>query len=532
MRRILGYGVLILLFGALIIGGILYFYSRRKLKDLGPQARQRIIQALEERFDADVDLKSVEISLYPRPRAVGEELSIRHKGWSEAHPLLYVRRFIAETDYDTLIAKRNHVDLVRLEGLQIHIPRQGRSTFVESKEGDYDVETGQAGEDRTQLKFLIEKMTADGTFIEIEPRVQGKEPLQFEIHKLLLKSVGPGQAMTFNAALRNAKPPGLIESAGTFGPWQRDDPRATAVSGNYEFHNADLGVFKGVSGILSSTGRYEGVLQHIEINGETDTPKFALKRGGMPVHLYTRFHSVVDATNGDTILDPVDAHFLHSEFICRGGVVRRPGDTGKTVSLDAVSKSARMEDILTLIVGRGEPLLRGDVDFKTKILIPQGHQDVAEKLKLDGRFAISAAQFTSEKVEQRLLTLSDRARGISKKEEQRLPPQTVASNFEGEFKMDDGRIAFSKLSFSVPGAAIDLSGSYNLTSEQIDMQGRFRMDATLSETQSGVKHWVLKPFDRFFEKDGAGLEVPVTIGGTKNEPEIGADVFHKHITIH
>jgi len=448
------------------------------------------------------------------------------------HPLISIRKFTAETDYDTLVARRNHVDLVRLEGLEIHIPRRGRSASIESKEGDHEVETAEPGQDHTRLKFLIETITADGTLLELEPKVEGKEPLRFDIQKLLLRTVGPGRAMTFNAQLTNARPPGLINSAGHFGPWQRDDPRATAVSGDYKFQNANLGAFKGISGVLSSTGNYGGVLQHIEVNGRTDTPQFSLKRGGDPVHLTTSFHSVVNGTDGDTILNPVDAQFLHSEFICTGSIAQQSGGRGKTVALDAVAKQARMEDILRLIVGRGEPLLRGAVDFKSKILIPPGHMDVADKLDLDGRFAISSAQFTSAKVEQRLLNLSDRARGISKKEEEEQQQQTVASNFEGLFRLHNGSVSFSRLSFSVPGAAINLTGNYNLRSEQIDMTGKFRMDATLSETQSGIKHWALKPFDRFFEKNGAGLEVPVTIGGTKHNPEIGTEIFHKHVTIH
>ena len=357
------------------------------MQDLGPQARRRIIQALEQRFHADVDLKSVTVTVYPHPKAVGEELTIRHKGWNQARPLIHIRRFTAETDYETLIAKRNHVDLVRLEGLEIYLPRRGRSTFLGDKGASYAVETGQAGQDKTRLGFLIEKMTADGTSLEIEPRNEGKKPLRFDIQKLLLKSVGPGRAMTFNAELTNAMPPGLIQSTGTFGPWQRDDPRATAVSGNYEFQQADLGVFKGISGTLSSTGRYGGVLQHIDITGTTDTPRFALKAGGEPVHLITSFHSVVDGTDGDTILDPVDAHFFQSEFVCRGGVVHLSGAPGKTITLDAVSKHARMEDLLRLIVGRGEPLLEGPVDFQSKILIPPGHEEVADKLNLDGYFS-------------------------------------------------------------------------------------------------------------------------------------------------
>jgi hypothetical protein len=532
MRKKLLYGLAAPAIVALIGGTAAYFYGKRALRNLGPKARQRVIQALEQRFDADVELNSLQIALSPRPTVTGEGLSIRHRGWSDPAPIISVRRFTAETDYDTVIAKKNHVDLVRLEGLEIHIPPRGRGALIRENKQDSATESEEPGNDKTHLQFTIETIIADGTVLVIEAKKQGKDPLEFDIEKLTLHNAGPEQAMTFTAKLMNAKPPGLIDSSGKFGPWQRDEPRLTAVSGDYKFQNADLGVFAGISGILSSTGKYRGVLERIQVDGTTDTPKFALKRGGDPVHLIADFHSIVDGTNGDTILDPVRARFLHSEFICKGGVVHHPGTKGKTVSLNAIAPHARMEDILTLIVGSGKPLLTGGVNFKSKILIPPGPADVLDKLELDGQFAISSARFSSPAVEQRLRTLSNRARGISKNEEQDAPPQTIASNFQGRFKLDDGVVSFSKLSFSVPGAAIDLAGKYNLRSEEIDMSGKFRMEAALSETQSGVKHWVLKPFDKFFEKNGAGFEVPVTVGGTKEHPEIGTEVFHKHVTIH
>lgn len=514
----------------LLIGGgtWLYFF----VSNLGPQVKERVIQAMEDRFDADIDLKSLSLSVYPIPTVVGEGLSIRHKQWADSHPLIYIRRFTAKTDFFSIANRRNHVDLLRLEGLEIHIPPRGRSTLSSSMEDHHEIASAQPGNDTTQLRFLIEKMVADNTLLEIEPKEEGKKPLRFDIEKLALYSAGPVHQMSFQTVLTNVRPPGRINSSGQFGPWQRDDPRATPVSGDYTFSNANLGVFKGISGILSSTGKYHGVLQHIEVDGSTDTPRFALKEGGDPVHLTTKFHSIVNGTDGDTILDPVHARFLQSEFICRGGIIDQPGPLGKKVSLKAVTTHARMEDILRLVIGNDKPILKGSVNFRSKILIPPGRQDVLDKLGLDGEFAISEAQFTSPDVARRLVTLSDRARGISKSEQERQPPQTVASNLQGRFKLDNGVTSFSRLSFEVPGARIALEGNYNLKSQQIDMHGQFQMQATLSETQSGIKSWMLKPFNRLFEKNGAGFEVPITIGGTKDQPEIGTEIFHRHITIH
>jgi hypothetical protein len=528
MRKALVYGavaVLVLAIGAGIAG---YFYIRT----LGPRLKNRAVQALADRFDADVELKSLQFSLFP-PSVGGDELTIRHKQWNDPHPLIRIRRFRATPDLLTLFDRRNLVRVVRLEGLEIHVPPRGRSTMAHGLEANQEVASGEPGRDTTRFRFLIEKIVADGTLLEIEPKTEGKDPLQFEIKELTMRSVGPSQAMAFDAKLTNPKPPGIIDTTGSFGPWQRDDPRSTPVSGDYSFQQADLGVFHGIHGILSSKGKYGGVLQHITVDGETDTPDFGLKSGGHPIHLKTTFHSVVDGTNGDTILDPVDATFLRSEFICRGGVVHLPGKKGKTVSLDAVARHARIEDILKLVVG-GKTILTGGVDFQSKIEIPPGPEEVLDKLDLDGQFGLHSANFTSSQIQSRVETLSKRAQGISKKEaeEGQESPETVVSNLRGKFKLRNGLASFSRLSFQVPGALISLNGSYDLRSEKIDMQGLFRMQATLSETQSGVKHWLLKPFDPLFKKNGAGFQVPLEVGGTKDHPEVGTHVFHKQINIH
>lgn len=57
----------------------------------------------------------------------------------------------------------------------------------------------------------------------------------------------------------------------------------------YFFQNADLSVFKGISAILSSEGGYHGALDHIAVQGWTDTPNFTVEIGGAPVHLRTDF---------------------------------------------------------------------------------------------------------------------------------------------------------------------------------------------------------------------------------------------------
>ncbi len=516
--------------GLLLLGGGIFVYWY--VRTLGPRSKDRIIQALDDRFDADVKMQSLQVSIFPHPSVTVEGLVVNHRNWPSQHPLIAARRFYARTTFATLLSRGDTVDLVRLDELSIYLPRRPKSG---SGGGFMSPHFAQAGKKKSRrLHFLIKTIVADGTLLVIESKKEGKQPLRFELAKLTLHSGSPSRALTFNANLTNPKPPGQIITSGDFGPWERDDPRATPITGQYSFQHADLGVFKGIRGILSSTGDYRGVLERIDVNGATDTPDFALKTRGDPLHLKTTFHSIVDGTDGDTILDPVDALLGSSEFICRGSISHLPGSDGKTISLTARTKQAHMEDILKLVLGNSKTMLKGPVDFKSKILIPQGSERVLDKLQLDGRFAIPSAIFTSQKVEHVLTTLSLRARGIDEKEEEKRGYQNthVASDLNGVFKLSQGVASFSRCTFSVPGATIDLRGKFDLRSDRIDMNGFFRMQATLSDTQSGLKSLALKALDPFFEKNGAGFQIPISIEGTRDQPVIGASIFHHKITIH
>ncbi|MBV8571947.1 MAG: hypothetical protein JO319_15120 [Acidobacteriaceae bacterium] len=529
MRRAFGYAAIVVCL--LLVGAGIYI--ERYLKTINPRIKERVVAALSDRFDADVTLDSIAVSVYPEPNVTGEGLSIRHRQWPDHEPIIFIKRFYARTSFSTLVERSNRVSLLRLEGLTIYVPPRGRAAGEQKTELNHQVGSSEPGQDRTRFRFLIETIEANGARLEIAPKTAGKEPLRFDFSALTLHSAGRADPMRFSAKLTNPKPPGLIDTTGTFGPWQRDDPRATALAGEYSFRNADLGVFKGIAGTLSSTGRYKGVLQAVEVDGSTDTPDFTLKRGGDSVHLQTTFHSVVNGTDGDTLLDPVRASFRKSEFVCRGGIEHHQGRPGKTISLDAQTTQARMEDILALVVG-GRPFVTGDVDFQSKIVVPPGKEDVIDKLMLDGRFRLMSARFSSAKVEERLTALSDRARGISRKEqkEERQGQRGVASELSGTFKLERGTVVFSRLGFSVPGAHIRLAGTYNLPSGETNMKGIFRMHSTLAGTQSGIKHVLLMPLDPLFEKDGAGFEVPIFITGTREHPDIKAEVFHRRVTIH
>jgi hypothetical protein len=152
---------------------------------------------------------------------------------------------------------------------------------------------------------------------------------------------------------------------------------------------------------------------------------------------------------------------------------------------------------------------------------------VADRLQLDGRFAIAEARFTSYDVQGKINALSHRGRGNTSD----TGKASVVSNFQGRFKLGHGALRLPELQFSVPGAAVKLAGTYALKPETLDFKGSLLLDAKISQTQTGIKSLLLKIIDPLFkQKDGTGSAIPIKISGTRNAPSFGLDyrrVFHR-----
>jgi hypothetical protein len=364
--------------------------------------------------------------------------------------------------------------------------------------------------------FVIDKVEADEAELDILRKDPEKQPLEWDIRKLRLRSAGVGQPMRFQAELTNPTPPGVIETTGHFGPWSFDQPSATSVDGHYSFQRADLSVFSGISGILLSTGDYIGTLHSIVIDGDTEIPDFQLDHGGRAVHLTTRFHAIVDGTNGNTYLQPVNAHFLNSNItVTRGEITGSPGRKGKTIVLDIDTHDARVQDFL-LLASKAEPaVLTGQLGLQAQLTLPPGNDRVLQRLLLNGHFNVNDANFSNDLVKKVITEMSRLGQGK--------PTDTsiddVPAEFEGDFQLVKSDMYFSKLQFVVPGAATQLKGSYGLHSQELNFVGDVRFDARVSQMIKGGPRWMVL-FDPIFMRHGAGAYLPVSISGTREHPQI------------
>jgi hypothetical protein len=474
-----------------------------------PYLHKKVVEMLGEKFRADVELKDFHVYLFPGARIEGSGLVLRHEGRTDVPPMISIGEFSAEAGILGLLWKPWKIGQVKLKGLIIQIPPKGERRKQDwSKVRDVPVLIGEIVSADAELRLL--------------PKSADKDPHVFAIHRLVMHSVGLDRPAKFTAQLTNAVPPGEIETMGSFGPWSPDDPGQTPLAAEYTFDKADLGVFKGISGILSSTGKFGGVLENIEVEGKTSTPDFTVTIGGHPLDLETVFSATVDGTNGNTLLHPVTAHLLNTVIVAQGGVVKSKDNKGKEITLDVTVDKGRLEDLLRLAVKTTQPPLTGAVNFHTKFDLPPGEGDLADRLNLNGKFDVKQAQFTSPEVTAKIETLSRKGQGQPENKD----AGSSVSQLKGNFVLDNGVITFRGLTFSVTGAEVALNGKYGLEKEDLDFYGKLRMQAKISQTTTGAKSFVLKAVDPFFRKNGQ-TEVPIKITGQRDHPSFGLDLHHK-----
>jgi len=480
-----------------------------------------------------------------------------------AAPLISVRSFSFRAGIRQLMEPAMRIDSVRVDGLRLRIPPKEHQPEESVEEAGapkkkhnlmarLHIPSKAPDAAASQWKIVVDKIVCNDVILTIATDKPGKQPLIFPIRDITFHNVGRGEAMPFEAHLINAKPIGEIASSGHFGPWVAEDPRQSHIDGKYSFTDADLGPIKGVAGILSSSGDYSGMLGRIDVTGSTDTPDFSLDSAQHKMPLHTDFNAKVDGTTGDTILNSVRATLRHTVLEVQGSVIRanvatdltraqtvvtRPKDEtneslaqaareqeamGHIIRIAVQSNHARIEDLLTLGVRTMPPLMDGAMTLRAHLTIPPGKVSVAQKMQVEGTFAIRDASFSNPQWQETMNKLSARASGDAEKAK-RGDVEDVHPSMGGNFSLASAVLDISKLHFEMPGAAIGIAGKYSLDGNTFDFAGTASTTATASQMLTGWKSLLAKPFDKLLEKNGAGVQVPITISGTRSAPKFGVD---------
>jgi AsmA-like C-terminal region len=507
-----------LLFG--IVGAVAVEWA---LQQMQPMMRKKVVETLSARFNSPVELDRLSLSFDKDVIVTGGGLRILYLAGPtkpdarpNAPPMLTVESFEFRTGWRELLKPSTRLVMVKVHGLQLNIPpKQEREAMPDDPK-----RKGQSA-----LGVLVDRIECTDAKIVIETSKPDKKPLEFNVGRLILTDVGAKKPLNYEAELVNPKPVGNVHSTGHFGPWQGDNPRDTPLDGSYEFTHADLSSIRGIGGILASTGRFGGTLGEMAVDGVADVPDFRLDISEHSLPLHTEFRAVVDGTTGDTTLNPVRARVGRSELTATGSVTRATGAPGHNTDLHVVIERGRIEDMLTLSLKANPPLMRGALATKVHIEIPPGSVSVSRKMRLEGTFAIHDAILNNVKMQQQVDAISERAQGKPRLANAQ-DAAVVGSSLSGRFSQADAVMQIPELNYQMPGAQVTLAGEIQLVASTYEFHGKVRTQATASQMTTGWKSLLLTPFDKLLKKNGAGLELPIKVSGTRSTYDLGLDFPH------
>lgn len=468
-----------------------------------PFTQANVIQQLEQVTGSAVQFGSFQRTYFPHLGCIARKVVLRRGSDPQTSTSMTVETLTIQATPAGVFTK--HLALVRLEG--------ARAVFAPLGTGFSWLPTPST--------VVVDELEANQASLEFTRHDPQAPHLKFAIQQFLAHHLATPDPMQFELQIQIPLPPGAVHLNGTFGPWNLTQVAKTTISANYSFRQADLSVFDGIRGILSSDGQFRGNLDNIHIDGATATPDFNLKSAGHKVSLNSAFHAQVDATNGDVILNQVRATLLQSIVQSQGSITQHRTEDGKTAALDFAIRSGRIQDLLLLFVSANQAPLNGAFNLKAKAVIPPDDRPFLKKLQMSGDFGVDSALFTKDQTQRSLEKLSAAGEG---EEKEQADPERVVSDLEGHAVVRNGVATFSDLRFRVPGARARLHGTYDLISHRINLHGTLFMDAQLPKATSGVKSFLLKAVNPFLKKNRrGGAEFPVSISGTYESPSYAAD---------
>jgi hypothetical protein len=478
----------------------------------GPILKGRVVETLRARFGSDVQLDTLQVTIAHGVDVSGDGLRIfplpEVMAAGYRTPLIAVGHFEFHATLSGLIFRPTHVGTVRVRGLHINMP----PADVRAKAGSRPHRLG-------KIKIRVDEIVCDASELVIGTDKPDKDPRVFELKHVVLRDLGPGNAWPYDAVLTNPVPRGEIHAAGTFGPWNMEDPGDSNVSGQYSFEHADMNTIKGLGGILNSTGSFNGQLDRIAVHGKTEVPNFSLDTANHPMPLLTEFRATVDGTSGDTYLEHIDAKLGGSQFTCSGAVVNIKG-RGHAIHVTADVEQGNIGDFLQLAIKTLPPAMSGLISLTTSLDIDPGGESVTRKLNMKGEFSLREIHFTDAEVEDKVDILSLRARGETDNLKSGAPD--VQSRLVADFSMRRGELTFPHLEYWLPGGDVKLSGTYRLEGRICDFAGDVRTKAEVSNMiASKWKSILLKPIDPFFRKHGWGAVIPVHVSGRNGKVKVG-----------
>jgi hypothetical protein len=209
--------------------------------------------------------------------------------------------------------------------------------------------------------------------------------------------------------------------------------------------------------------------------------------------VHASFQALLDPSDGSASIQRMSGFLLSSSFVANGLVSNIQDDRLRDILFNVSVSHGRLEDVLPLAVKSQASPISGALRVRAKLEIRPGEQEILDRLRLDGDFAASNAQFLSLNLRDRLWKASRKGQGLPNN----LSPGSPLSKMRGHVRLNNGTAEFSSLVIDLPGSSARLNGSYQLASERLNLHGQPPKE--------------VKPADRRFRRKRGGSRVAVRI---------------------
>ena len=488
--------------------------------------RYRVMQPmLEDVLASQVKIGHYHRLYFPSPGFMAADITLRRKSAPDLPPLGSVSSVTVQGSWLDLLLLRQRVRQVNITGLHIVVPPVGSRAIHE------DFPPGSSA-GFVGPSVAIEQLSIHVSTLDIL-RVDGGR-YSFPIQMLTIYNVQQGHALSYAVDMRNALPTGHIFSVGSFGPVNPDNLGATPLSGDFNFSSVNLHDLGNIAGTLSSAGHFSGTLGTLEANATSNTPGFAVG-DGKPTPVDGSAQCTLNGLNGNVVFHAIEVKIGATTALAQGAVVGSP----KVTELDFSVTGGRVQDML-------RPFLHDPVPVTGSAwLHGHAHLDPEEKglhflqrLLVDGVFDVPAERLTDRSEEKTLSAFSQRAQTDKHAKSDPIPvnpispdqPSSSATDVlysvKGPASIRDGVVSTQRLTFQIPGAEADLSGTFNLHDCTVHMAGNLRMQSDISHVDTGFKSILLKPFVPFFKKKHAGAVIPIAITGSPGQYKVTQNIVH------
>jgi uncharacterized protein involved in outer membrane biogenesis len=499
--------------------------------------RYRIMKPmLEDILGSQVNIGHYDRTYFPNPGFMAADITIRRKSAPNLPPLGSASSVMFQGSWLDLLLLRQRIQAIDITGLHIVIPPIGspanHEDFLPGSSSDF---LGPPAD--------IEQLQIHASTLDILRTDSGR--YTFPIQLLTIRNLKQGQTIGYSVDMQNPMPTGHILATGSFGPLNPSNLGSTPLSGDFSFSSVNLHDVGDISGMFSSTGHFSGTLAAIEANAASNTPDFAIG-GGKPIPVDASIQSTINGLNGDVILHAIEAKTGATTIHVQGGVVGSP----KVTDVDLAVTGGRVQDILRPFLN-GQAPITGTVWLQSHAHIdPSGKGlQFLQRLRVDGTFNAPAERLTDHSTEQNLSAFSQRAQSDkpsksdstpasaaqpnSTKPNSNQPAQAstsstdALSSLKGPARIRDGVVSTQRITFQIPGAEADLSGSFNLHDSTVRLAGNLRMQSDISHTDTGFKSILLKPLIPFFKKKKAGADIPIAITGGPGKYKVTQNLDHQ-----